>query len=226
MYKIFIIEDDATISELISKNLEKWGFIAEPAAELQKILPQFAKAGPHLVLMDINLPHYDGFYWCEQIRKISNVPIIFISSRTDDKDKIRAMIGGGDDYIEKPFSMELLITKIKAVLRRAYSYTDISSATISYGDLILDIEKSAIVKGDRGAELTKNECQIMSLLMRASGKIVLRHKIIKSLWDSENFIDENTLTVNINRLRKKLKNIVEYEVIITVKGEGYKLNEY
>ncbi|MEX1377090.1 MAG: response regulator transcription factor [Eubacteriales bacterium] len=226
MYKIFIIEDDATISDLISKNLEKWGFFSECTEEFEKILPQFSRLSPHLVLMDINLPYFDGFYWCEQIRKISNVPVVFISSRTDDKDKIRAMVGGGDDYIEKPFSMELLITKIKAVLRRAYSYTDISNTTISFGDLILDIEKSAINCSNKSVELTRNECQIMSLFMRASGKIVSRHKIIKSLWDSENFIDENTLTVNINRLRKKLKSIIEDDVIITIKGEGYKLNEH
>ena len=225
MYKIFIVEDDNTISELISNSLEKWGFKSECVQKFEKVILQFADSGAHLVLMDINLPYFDGFYWCEQIRKISNVPIIFISSRSDDKDKIRAMVGGGDDYIEKPFSMELLVTKVKAVLRRTYSYADTGSTTISFAEMILDVEKHTIARFSKSIDLTKNECQIMSLLMKASGKIVTRHKIIKSLWDSENFIDENTLTVNINRLRKKLKNIIDKEIIITVKGEGYKLDE-
>ncbi|MBN2878842.1 MAG: response regulator transcription factor [Clostridia bacterium] len=225
MYKILIVEDDSTISVIIAESLRKWGFEAELAADYSNILSDFNSQQPHLVLMDINLPYYDGFYWCEKIRNISNVPIIFISSRTDDNDKIRGIIGGGDDYIEKPFSIEMLITKIKAMLRRAYSYLDMSYTTISYGDIILDIEKSVISCGKESAELTHNECQIMSMLIKASGKIVSRSKIMKYLWDNENFIDENTLTVNINRIRNKLKNITERELIITVKGKGHKLNE-
>ena len=226
MYKILIIEDDFTISVLIAESLKKWGFTPYNINNFENIVIEFSEINPHLVLMDINLPYYDGFYWCEHIRKISNVPIVFISSRTDDNDKIRGIMGGGDDYIDKPFSMDILIAKVKAILRRTYSYLDTNYTTISFDDMILDIEKSIITHEDNSVELTRNECQIMSLLIRASGKIVSRSKIIKSLWDSENFIDENTLTVNINRLRKKLNNIIECDVIMTVKGKGYKLNEH
>ena len=153
------------------------------------------------------------------------MPIVFVSSRTDDNDKIRGILGGGDDYIEKPFSMDILIAKIKAMLRRSYAYIDTSYTTISFSDMILDIEKAQLAFDKNMVELTHNECQIMTLLIRAGGKIVSRSKIIKTLWDNENFIDENTLTVNINRLRKKLKNIKEEDIIITVKGKGYRLNE-
>lgn len=223
MYKILIVEDDIVISDIIQTSLKKWGFDSHKITDFEKITLEFSELNPHLVLLDINLPYYDGFYWCEQIRKISNVPIVFISSRTDENDQIRGILGGGDDYIEKPFSMDILIAKIKAMLRRTYSYLDISYTTVSYEKIILDIEKSIITREENSIELTRNECQIMSLLIRASGKIVSRSKIIKSLWDTESFIDENTLTVNINRLRKKLSSIIDEDIIVTVKGKGYKL---
>ncbi len=223
MYKILIIEDDNVISGIIAEGLRKWDFDAQSINDFRNISTEFSMLSPHLVLMDINLPFYDGFYWCEQIRKVSNVPIIFISSRTDDNDKIRGIMGGGDDYIEKPFSIDVLIAKIKAMLRRTYSYLDTNYTTVSYEDFILDIEKSILSKKGKSVELTHNECRIMSLLMKSAGKIVSRSKIIKTLWDAENFIDENTLTVNINRLRKKLSELADEDVIVTVKGKGYKL---
>lgn len=225
MHRVLIIEDDETISSIIAQNLIKWGLEPIKINNFENIVIEFNSKNPHLILMDINLPFYDGFYWCEQIRKFSNTPIIFISSRTDENDKIRGIMGGGDDYIEKPFSIDILIAKIKAMLRRTYSYMETNYTTVSFANLILDVEKSTIAHKSKSTELTRNECQIMSLLMRASGKIVSRSKIIKSLWDSENFIDENTLTVNINRLRKKLREITDSDVIKTVKGKGYKLNE-
>ena len=223
MYKIFIVEDDATVSSIICEKLNKWGFDTCGAKDFKNLLSEYSDIKPHMVLMDINLPYYDGFYWCEKIRKTSNIPIVFISSRADDNDKIRAIMGGGDDYIEKPFSMDVLIAKVQATLRRAYAYTDNAYRVLSWSDMVLDLEKSVVSYGDKEAALTHNECQILCLLMKASGKVVSRAKIIKTLWQDENFIDENTLTVNMNRLRNKLRNIRNDDIIETVKGKGYKL---
>ena len=223
MYKILVVEDDATVSSIICEKLNKWGFEACPVRDFKNPLSEYGSINPHLVLLDINLPYYDGFYWCERIRKLSNIPVIFISSRSDDNDKVRAIMGGGDDYIEKPFSIDVLVAKVQAALRRAYSYTDNSYNIVSYSDMILDLEKMIISCGSRDVALTQNECKILCLLMKASGKVVSRAKMIKSLWQDENFIDENTLTVNVNRLRSKLKGIKDYDIIETVKGKGYKL---
>lgn len=221
MYKIYIIEDDSLISSIIADNLEKWGFKSRVSYDFGNILAEFHEIQPHLVLLDINLPQYDGYYWCDQIRLASNVPIIFISSRTDDKDKIRAMMGGGDDYIEKPFSIDVLIAKVQAMLRRTYSFIDIAYSTVTHSGLTLDIEKSLITYNDQQILLTRNECIIMSLLLRSGGKVVSRSKIIKTLWEDENFVDENTLSVNVARLRQKLNDIGAKGIIATIKGKGY-----
>lgn len=223
MYKILIVEDDVTVSSIICEKLNKWGFDAYETKEFKNLISEYSNMKPHMVLMDINLPYYDGFYWCEQIRKLSNIPIVFISSRADDHDKIRAITGGGDDYIEKPFSVDVLIAKVQATLRRAYAYTDNAYNILSYSNMILDLEKSIISCDNKDVSLTHNECKILCLLIKASGKVVSRAKIIKTLWQDEHFIDENTLTVNINRLRKKLKNIKPDDTIETVIGKGYKL---
>ncbi len=223
MYKIFIIEDDATVSSIISEKLEQWGFETYAVTDFKNIVSQIGKEAPHLVLLDVNLPFYDGFYWCEQIRKISNIPVIFISSRADDADKIRAILGGGDDYIEKPFSMDVLVAKIKGTLRRAYSYSDNSYSVLSHGGIVLDLEKMTASAEEETTSLTQNETRIMCMLIKAAGKTVSRAKIMKALWQDENFVDENTLTVNVNRLRSKLRQIKDGDIIETVKGAGYRL---
>ncbi len=223
MYKILTVEDDKTISSILNENLSKWGLETFEVKDFKNVFLEYSQIKPHLVLMDINLPFFDGFYWCEKIRQSSNIPIVFISSRSDDRDKIRAITGGADDYVEKPFSMDVLIAKIQAVLRRAYSYVDESYNIISHKDVVLDVEKSIASFNGADVLLARNESIIFSILMKAAGKTVSRTKLIKSLWEDEHFVDENTLTVNVNRLRKKLKHINTNEIIGTVKKEGYRL---
>jgi DNA-binding response OmpR family regulator len=223
MYKILIVEDDNKISSIMEEKLKKWGYSTRSISDFNNILTDFASFEPHLVLMDINLPYYDGFYWCTKIRQISNIPIIFISSRDADNDKIRAISHGGDDYIEKPFSMDLLVAKVQAALRRAYSYSDKALNVLEHKDMVLDIERMRVFYNGKDIELTPNECRILSILVRNHGKVVTRTRLMKALWDDERFVDDNTLTVNVNRLRRKLETAGLKDYIKTVKGEGYRL---
>lgn len=187
------------------------------------ILEEISTFQPHLILLDVNLPFYDGFYWCKEIRKQGNTPILFISSRDSDMDKIMGLTIGGDDYITKPFSFELLLTKIQAILRRTFSYQDVTLNLVEYHSLLLNLEKGRLSYQEREVLLTPNEYRIMNLLMKHGGKIVSRTTMIESLWDDERFIDDNTLTVNVNRLRKKLMELTDRATIETVKKEGYLL---
>lgn len=223
MYKIIIVEDDETISAIIEDNLSKWGYLPRRVTDFTDVLSLYTSFEAHLVLMDINLPYYDGFYWCAKIREVSNVPIVFLSSRDSDADKIRAMSQGGDDYIEKPFSMDLLIAKVQATLRRAYSYSDQSLNVIQYKDLILHLERHLVLCGEKEVELTRNETKILTVLVQHQGNVVSRSRLMKALWDDESFVDDNTLTVNVNRLRKKLEKIDLNNYIKTIIGEGYQL---
>ena len=223
VYKILIVEDDSTISSIMKDKLNKWGYDASIISDFHNVLSEYTSIKPHLVLMDINLPYYDGFYWCAKIRQFSNIPIIFISSRDTDGDKIRAITQGGDDYIEKPFSLDLLIAKVQAILRRVYSYSDETLNILQHKDIILNIEDSRVFCGEKEVNLTHNECKILALLIRNFNKIISRPRLIKALWDDESFVDDNTLTVNVNRLRKKLKELGHSDYIETVKGKGYKL---
>lgn len=223
MYRILIIEDDQTISSILEEHLKKWGYDVRTTVDFSDVLSGFTAYEPHIVIMDINLPYYDGFYWCSKIRELSNVPIVFLSSRDGDSDKIRAITQGGDDYIEKPFSMDLLTVKLSAILRRAYSSADQALNVLQHRDLILDMERLQVFCREKEAELTKNECRILTLLVKSSGNLVTRSRLMQSLWDDESFVDDNTLTVNVNRLRKKLDEIGLGDCIKTVKGEGYRL---
>lgn len=223
MYKILIVEDDTTISSIIEEKLNKWGYKTFKVLNFEDVISDYASFQPHLVLIDINLPYYDGFYWCAKIRQLSNIPIIFISSRDTDGDKIRAISQGGDDYIEKPFSMDLLVAKVQAALRRAYSYSDQTLNIQQYKEMIFDVERLRVICGEQAIELTPNEGKILAMLIRNQGKIVSRTRLMRALWDDESFVDDNTLTVNVNRLRRKLKTIGLEGYIETSKGEGYKL---
>lgn len=219
---IFIIEDDQSLSNEIKLALSKWGYSVGQVNDFENITNEVLDSNPKLILMDINLPSYDGFYWCSQIRNFMKVPIIFISSRDNDMDIIMSINMGGDDYITKPFSPQVLVAKIQAILRRTYSYNnDLKSDVIKFKDITLNIVEGKLYFKGENVDLTKNELKIMNILMSNQEKIVSREEIIEELWDTDEFISENTLTVNVNRLRKKLKSIGLEDVIGTKKGQGY-----
>lgn len=220
-YKIYVIEDDLSIGNIILSELNKWGYEAYLAKDFSSILQEFADVNPHLVIMDIILPRFDGYYWCTKIREISKVPVIFVSSKETNMDVVMAMNVGGDDYIQKPFSIDILIAKIQAVIRRSYDYSESSSNLLVHDDIILKTDDSTLIYQDEIIELTKNECRIMSVLLSQPDKIVSREKMMRKLWEHESFVDDNTLTVNINRLRKKLAGIGLPDLIYTKKGQGY-----
>lgn len=221
MYKIMIIEDDVNLSSEIEEGLCRWGFEAIVVKNFEEIFKEFVQNNPHLIIMDINLPCFDGFYWCQKIREVSKVPIIYLSSRNSNMDIIMAIKMGGDDFITKPFSMDILVTKLHALLRRVYSYGENLSQALECNNAILNIDDSTLIYNESKIELTRNEFKILLLLMKNKGKIISRDRIMRSLWDDDTFINDNTLTVNVNRLRKRLEDIGLKDFIETKKGQGY-----
>jgi len=220
MKEILLVEDDLDLSKVLSSSLNKWGFKVNLIEKFDSILKEFIEKKPQLVIMDVNLPYYDGFYWCKKIREVSKVPILFLSSRDSNMDLIMGINNGGDDYITKPFSIEVLITKINALLRRTYDYAG-SESIIYYNNVVLDIEKCTFKYGNNTIELTKNEIKILSVLIKNREKVVSRDKLMMSLWNDDEFVSDNTLTVNITRLRNKIKEIGLDDFIKTKKGIGY-----
>lgn len=221
MFKIMIVEDDAKINEILLENVARWGFEGRVVENLNDVFVEFSKYSPHLVLMDINLPYFDGFYWCNKIREISKVPIIFVSSRNNNMDVIMAINMGGDDFIQKPFSLEILMAKINALIRRTYSYADALTNVLEYKNIVINMKDNSIIFKNKRVELSRNEFSIIYLLMKNNGNLISRDKIMRSLWEDESFVDDNTLTVNVNRLRKKLGDIELENLIKTKKGQGY-----
>jgi len=219
--KIMIVEDEPTIRQMVGEIVVKWGFEIAPVDDFDDVLQIFVREQPHLVLLDINLPRYDGFHWCRLIREVSSVPILFLSSRHTPVDMVLAMNMGGDDLLQKPFHSDVLIAKMNALLRRAYSYVDMGTSMIEHEGVILNLRDMEVLCGDKRATLTKTEFLILQALMRSKGAIVPRRKLMRSLWEDESFIDDNTLTVNIARLRKKLAELGREDFISTRKGEGY-----
>lgn len=219
--KIMIVEDDHTIRDLLGDMLEKWNFEVIKLEEFDHVLETFLNEKPHLLLLDINLPFFNGFHWCNKIREVSQVPIIFISSRNTAMDMVMAMNMGGDDFIQKPFDTDVLLAKINALLRRSYSYTDTEPNILEHEGIILNLKDWKLLYGDKNVELTKTEFLILKLLLQNKGSVVNRKKIMRSLWKDENFVDDNTLTVNIARLRKKIDELGKKNFITTKKGEGY-----
>ncbi|KON88103.1 transcriptional regulator [Sporosarcina globispora] len=221
MFRIMIVEDDEKIRKIVAETLQKWQYEVMESTQFDQVLSDFEKAKPHLVLLDINLPAFDGFFWCQQIRTISKVPIIFLSSRNQNMDIIMAINMGGDDYVQKPFDLDVLVAKVSALLRRIYTYQDEGNVTLIHRELSLHLTNSTIQYGQETMELSRNEFIILQLMMRNIGRIVSRDDLTEALWNEEEFVDDNTLTVNVNRMRRKIAAIGLADFIITRKGMGY-----
>lgn len=219
-YRIFIVEDDFVIAETVAKSLVSWGFDTRRVEDFQHVLAEFEEYQPHLVLMDISLPFFNGYHWCTQIRKISKVPIVFVSSANDKMNIVMAINMGGDDFVTKPFEIEVLTAKISAIFRRSYDYIH-NSDTICCNDSILNTNDATLTFGTEKIDLTRNEYRILYTLMQNKGKIVSRDALIRALWETDCYIDENTLSVNVARLRKKTDAIGLTNFINTKKGLGY-----
>ncbi|MDO5718678.1 MAG: response regulator transcription factor [Tissierellia bacterium] len=220
MNRIMIIEDDPVIAEQMAKYLIKWDYEVYNVEDFENIIDFFLDIEPQLVLIDIKLPFYNGYHWCTEIRKISDVPIIFISSAAEDMNIIMGMQLGADDYIVKPFSLEVLLAKVQAVLRRAYKNIE-QISILKMGEIILHLDEMELEYGGDRIALSKNEFKILESLMNKEGKIITRETLMQKLWQSDIYIDDNTLTVNIARLRKRLEEIGLSNIVKTKKGVGY-----
>jgi len=223
LYKIMLIEDDNIICDEIASLLIRWGYEVRSVVDFTSVTAEFADFSPQLVLMDISLPFYNGYYWCSEIRKLSRTPIMFVSSSSDNINIVMAMNMGGDDFISKPFSPDVLAAKIQALLRRSYDFQPLSSL-LEHKGAILNLSDTTLTVGQNKVELTKNEFRILQLLFEKKGCVVPREEIMKRLWNSDCFIDDNTLTVNMTRLRKKLEEAEAVDFISTKKGIGYLLD--
>lgn len=219
--KILVIEDDQAIYEMIKERFAQWSFDVTRPNDFQKVMSTFMDEKPQFVLIDIQLPAFDGFHWCREIRHISNVPIIFLSSRDHPMDMIMAMQMGADDFVQKPFHLDVLVAKVQALLRRTNDYHEESLDVSNWNGALIDFARSEITYMDTMIDLTKNELFILRVLMQSVDKIVSRDELMRKLWDDERFVNDNTLSVNVNRLRSKLEEIGLADVIITKKGLGY-----
>ena len=222
MYRILFIEDDPGILGAVKAEAAKWDWEVTGVRSFRDIPAEFEHLSPHLVLMDVGLPYFNGYHWCAELRRSSQVPILFVSSASDSMNQVMAMNMGGDDFIAKPFDMELLMAKIGALLRRSYDYAQAAPA-LSWGGAVLDGGKNALLWNGETVELSRNEYRILRELMERPGQVVSRERLMEALWETDSFIDENTLTVNVNRLRRKLESHGLTDFIRTRFGVGYVL---
>jgi len=220
MYKIFIVEDDFTMAEVMKRQIESWGHSVHLAEQFSNILPEFTEYDPHMVLLDIMLPFFNGYHWCSEVRKISNVPVIFISSASDNMNIVMAMNMGGDDFIAKPVDLNVMMAKIQAMLRRTYDMGG-KIPVLEHRGAVLNLNDAVLTYQDKQLELTKNEFRILQALLEQKGKIVSRDTLMTKLWQMDCYVEENTLTVNVTRLRKKLDSIGLTGFIRTKVGSGY-----
>ncbi len=220
MDKIFLVEDDPVIARTVAGHLTMWGYEVTTAKDFGNVLEEFLGCEPQLVLLDIGLPRFNGYYWCTEIRKHSKVPIVFLSSASDNMNIVTAINLGGDDFIPKPFDLSVLTAKVQAVLRRAYSFRG-NVNILEHGEAALDLSSAVLSCPGGKLDLTKNEFRILQVLMENAGHIVSRSDLMTRLWESDSFIDDNTLTVNMTRLRKRLEGVGLPEYIVTKKGLGY-----
>lgn len=233
--RILVVEDDAKLCRLITGALERYGFRPLVIRDFARVRDEFVELKPDLVILDINLPYYDGFFWCRQIRAVSQVPVIFLSARTGDTDQVFAMENGGDDYVTKPFSLEVLVAKVRSVLRRVYGEYAAGGAgqgagagpgagqLLSVGGLVLDGSRGEVVFGGRRVPLSRTEFRLLHRLASQPGQIVPREDLLEELWDDITFVDDNTLTVNVSRVRRKLAELGFPGGIATRRGHGYLL---
>jgi len=225
-YRIMIVEDDQKIAKILAQELERYGMVALIVEDFTRVKEAFCSSQPDLVLLDINLPKFDGYYWCRQIRTLSKVPIIFVSARDQDVDQVRALESGGDDYISKPFNLELAIAKINSLLRRTYGEYAVSKPldVLAIGDVVINRADSSASRGDVRVELTAKELELLWILAQRNGTIVSREELLDVLWDDEEFVDDNTLTVNVSRLRRRLDELGLGQAIETRRGQRYRLS--
>ena len=220
MQKLFIVEDDKIIASEIQKHFSSWDWEVFVVKDFRNIMKDFARFDPSVIILDISLPYFDGYHWCSEIRKVSEVPIVFISSASDNMNIVMAVNMGADDFISKPFDINVLYAKIQAVYRRTYEFKE-GSNIVEHRGAILNLSDATVRYNDNLIDLTKNEYGILKTLLESKGKVVSRETIMESLWQSDSFIDDNTLTVNITRLRKKLDEVGLADFIKTKKGMGY-----
>ena len=224
MYRLWILEDDMGIAEAIKAQAELWDMQVRLARDFRNVMAEFAEFDPHIVLLDISLPFFNGYHWCSEIRKVSKVPIIFISSASDNLNMVMAMNLGADDFIAKPFDQSVLMAKLQALLRRTYDF-GASQQVLEHRGALLDTGDSTLSYQDGKIPLTKNEFRILSVLLKNKGKTVSREKLMQALWETDSFVDENTLSVNVNRLRKKLSAAGLEDFITTKFGVGYLIGD-
>lgn len=222
MYRIFMVEDDEVIAQSVQKYLSAWDYEVRCVKDFSKVMTEFAEFDPQLVLMDITLPFFNGYHWCSEIRRVSKVPVIFLSSASDNMNIVMAVNMGADDFLSKPFDLEILTIKVQAMLRRTYDFAG-KSQILEHRGAILSLTEATLAYQEEKTELTKNEFRILQILMENKEKVISRDTLITKLWESDEYVDENTLSVNINRLRKKLEAVGLMDFIVTKKGIGYRL---
>lgn len=222
MYRIFMVEDDEIIARTVKRHLESWDYEVAVVTDFSNVLQEFLQFSPQLVLMDIKLPFYNGYHWCAEIRKVSKVPVIFVSSASDNMNIVMAVNMGGDDFIAKPFDLDVLTVKIQAMLRRSYDFMG-QSTGLEHRGAMLNLTEATLMYRQEKMELTKNELRILQVLMENKEKVVSRDTLMTKLWESDSYVDENTLSVNVNRLRKKLEAVGLEDFILTKKGIGYRI---
>ena len=220
MYKILVVEDDETIVQIVKRYLESWGYEVFQVEDFSHVLQEFVQKDPQLVLLDLKLPFYNGFHWCEEIRKVSQVPVLFLSSAADNMNMVMAMSRGADDFIAKPFDLDVLAAKVQAVIRRTYAFGQ-NTSLLEHNGVVLNPGNGTVSANGQTADLTKNELKILQILFEHQGHVVSREAIMTKLWESDSFVDDNTLTVNMTRIRKKLEGLGIRDFIITKKGMGY-----
>ncbi len=220
MYRIFLVEDDQSIAGAVAKHLDSWGWEVHRVMDFQRVLEEFQAFGPHLVLLDIGLPFRNGYHWCAGMRKVSRVPIVFLSSASDNMNIVMAMNMGGDDFVAKPFDLDVLTAKVQALLRRTYDFGAAAPMLEARGAVLATGDNSLTYEGQK-LELTRNEYRMLQVLLEQKGRTVSRETLMQRLWETDSFVDENTLTVNMARLRRKLEGLGLTEFIRTKKGLGY-----